>query len=626
MADPQAPATLKLPHIFSDRMMIQRDVPAPIWGWGAPGQSVTVTLAAHRVTAPIDADGRWKVSLPPSPAGGPHDLTVRSGEQTVRIADVLIGEVWLCSGQSNMEWTLNANGNLADADIAAADDPALRFFTVAKNTAAAPIDDVSGEWFAAHPKIIGECSAVAYYMARELRKTLGIPVGLIVSSWGGTAAEAWVPPESLQSTDVLRPIAKRIVPPEHLAELKPYEDPGNEGVKLGYAEMDHADGDWKTMDLPRFWESTGLNIDGSVWFRREFDLPTNWAGKELSLSLGALDDFDTTYINGVEIGRTGKETRNHWSHPRVYPVPASVLRAGRNVIAVRIFDQWGNGGFAGKSEQLFLAGPGGQIPLSGDWKFKIELELPPAPMSAATPPTSLFNAMIAPLIGYAIRGAAWYQGESNVDRGFQYRTLLTTLIQCWRQAWNQGNFPFLIVQLANFHREDANYPNGVHWAELREAQALAATALPKVGLALAIDIGEAEDIHPKNKWDVGARLALAARGIAHGQEIEYRGPTFDSLKVTGNQAIISFHHAIGLTSKNESPQGFEIAGPDRAYHPATATLEGSRVMVHSPKVPNPVAVRYGWADDPTCNLYNAADLPAVPFRSDDWPGLTDDNR
>jgi sialate O-acetylesterase len=617
------PASLKLPRIFSDRMMLQRDIPAPIWGWAKPLADVTVELAGKRASAKADNHGKWRATLPASTAGGPHELIVRSGDETLRISDVLVGEVWVCSGQSNMEWTLAQNEHLATADIAAANDPLIRHFTVTKAMTASPLDDVTGEWFHVEPKSIAGCSAVAYYMARDLRKALNVPVGVIVSSWGGTQAEAWIPRESLESVAEFDPIVKRIQIPGVTEEPKPHEDPGNEGVKLGYADANHNDGDWKTMDLPRIWESAGLDIDGSVWFRREIDIPTAWVGKELTLSLGALDDFDVTYVNGKEIGRTGKETLNPWAHPRVYKVPASVVKAGRNVIAVRIFDQWGSGGFAGKKDQLFLAGPSGQIPLTGDWKYKIELELPSISTNTAIPPTSLFNAMIAPLVGYGIRGAAWYQGESNTDRAVQYRKLLPTLIQSWRQLWKQGDFPFLIVQLANWVTNDGFFRRGVHWAEIREAQAMAARNVPNAGLAIAIDIGEAEDIHPRNKWDVGHRLALAARAIAYGQPVEHRGPAFESLKINGDKAVVSLTHAEGLVARGGPPQEFEIAGADRAFHRADASIDGNQVALHSIKVTKPVAVRYAWADNPQCNLYNAAGLPAEPFRSDDWPCLTE---
>jgi sialate O-acetylesterase len=413
-----------------------------------------------------------------------------------------------------------------------------------------------------------------------------------------------------------------------------YEDEGNKGEAMGYADPQANTSDWKSMNLPQFMETAGLKIDGAVWFRKEIEIPEAWAGKPLELNLAAIDDYDTTYFNGKRVGGIGADTPNSYSVPRHYQVPGDLVKAGRNVIAVRVFDSAGEGGFGtGK----MVLGPDGltdsqKLALAGPWSYKFELGLEPkTPDWGSRPeapgptnqnsPGVLYNAMIAPIVPFSIRGAIWYQGESNAGRAFQYRTLFPTMIRNWRTIWGEGDFPFYFVQLANWQPIKPE-PDESEWAELREAQTMTLRE-PNTGMAVIIDIGDTNDIHPRNKTDVGHRLALWALANTYNQKIEYSGPLFKSFTVNGSEVRIKFSHANGLkTSDGAAPKAFAIAGADKKFVWADAKIEGDEIVVSSKDVTKPVAVRYAWADNPVTNLYNKLDLPASPFRTDDWPGIT----
>ena len=616
--------------LFTDHMVLQRELPAPVWGWAAPGCEIKVSLAGKTATAKADEAGRWQVKLGPFPAGGPHALRVE-GTQTVILQDVLVGDVWICSGQSNMEMGMGGV-NKSQQEIAAADHPKIRLFTVPKRVSLRPQELVSSQWQVCSPQTVAGFSAVGYFFGRDLNKTLDVPIGLIHTSWGGTVAEAWTSAEALNTMDDFQPAVSQFQQlaaalesgtdkfDEQLAKWWRENDPGSaEG--LGWADPARKTADWKTMNLPTAWEQAGLpDFDGVVWFRKEFDLPESAAGQDGTLSLGPVDDIDTTWVNGVRVG--GMST---WTDLRVYKVPGRILKAGRNVVAVRVLDTGGAGGICGQADQLRFepGGNGKPIPLAGPWQYKASTSLAqtkPVPQRLDNNPnvtTVLYNGMIAPLLPYGVKGAIWYQGESNAGRPLQYRTLLPTMIRDWRSRFGVGEFPFLIVQLANFMGVQQQ-PAESGWAELREAQLLTTLKDPRCGLAVAIDIGEANDIHPRNKQDVGARLALAARGIAHGQSIEYSGPVFKSMDVADGKARLRFEHlGGGLVAKGGGPlKGFAIAGADKRFVFAEAKIDGDAVVVSSPEVSQPVAVRYGWANNPVCNFCNQAGLPASPFRTD----------
>jgi sialate O-acetylesterase len=650
-ATPQpARAEVRLPALIGSHMVLQRDRPVRLWGWGLAGENVRVSAGAASGQATTGPDGRWSIELPAQPASGPHTVSI-SGQSTIMLQDVWFGEVWVASGQSNMEWALaQANGGREAADAGCTD---LRLFTVVKATSLRPKDDVGGQWLPCDATSAASFSAVAFFFGKEIAPALGVKVGLIHSSWGGTPAEAWTSREGLASSPVLQPMVAdfeaALSNPEaqkaFAARLEAWEkanypqDSGNDGAAQGWQKPATSTADWKQMDLPQQWEKAGLAIDGAVWFRRSIDIPAAWAGKDLRLSLGSLDDFDVTYFGGEQIGRTGRETPGYWSTPRRYTVPGRLVTAGRSLIAVRVFDHFGGGGFSGVTPDLWIApidASAQAIPLAGPWEYRVERALPPAtPDFASQPralspdnpnsPTVLFGAMIAPLTPLTIRGVIWYQGENNAGAAFQYRTLFPALIRDWRRAWGRGDFPFLFVQLANYMQR-SDQPGESAWAELRDAQLLA-LALPKTGMAVAIDIGEAGDIHPRNKKDVGARLARWALADTYGKAVVKSGPLYEEFVPEGAALRVRFKHATGLTTRDRQPaRSFAIAGMDRVWRRAQARIDGDSVVVSSPEVPLPVAVRYAWADNPDATLVNADGLPASPFRTDDWPGLTGPRR
>ena len=618
--------------LFTDHVVLQRDVPVPVWGWTEPGQRVKIAMAGQSVETTADDSGKWMAKLGPYPAGGPHVLAV-TGPKTAEVKDILVGDVWICSGQSNMEWAVKSSNRPAE-EIAAANHPRLRLFTVPKKIATEPTVTVDASWEVCSPATVGEFSAVGYFFGRDLQRELNVPIGLIDSTWGGTVAEAWTSAGALDTMkDFKDGVAqirsekpepgKPIVPlAEAMATWWRKNDPGSSDQPTwADAKIDTAA--WKTMKLPGHWEQKGLeDFDGIAWFRKEVRVPEAWDGKELILHLGAIDDRDTTFFNGVEVGHR----ENHLA-ARNYKVPAGLVKAGRNVIAVRVLDTGGNGGFSGQEKDLSLALASEEkadpIALAGDWTYKVSTpmnNLSTPPEGTAPNPnriTVLYNGMIAPLKPFPIKGAIWYQGESNAGRPAQYRKLLPTMIRDWRSAFEVGEFPFYIVQLANY-MDVRKEPVNSSWAELREAQYLTTKALPNVGVALAIDIGEAKDIHPRNKQEVGRRLALDALATAYGKDVEYSGPVYKGMEAKGNTVKLTFDHVGGgLVAKGgDKLEGFAIAGEDGKFVWADAVIEGDAVVVSSPKVEKPVTVRYAWADNPICNLYNQAGLPAVPFRTD----------
>ncbi|MBN1422671.1 MAG: sialate O-acetylesterase [Planctomycetes bacterium] len=488
-------ADVKLPSIIGEHMVLQAERPIPFWGWADAGEKVVVEAGGRRGETTAGADGRWKVVLEPIEAGGPITVAIQ-GKNAIRFQDVLVGDNWVCSGQSNMQFAV-ANSNDAQKEIAAANYPKIRLFSVERRVAHEPQTDCKGEWVVCTPQTVPGFSAVGYFFGRDLHKELGTPVGLIHTSWGGTPAESWTTRETLEANPLYAPLLKR----------------------------------WA--DIEKNYPEAKAKFDAAMAAWREAAEKAKAEGKAAPRRPGA---------------PTGPDNPHN--------------------------------------------------------------------------PSTLYNAMIAPIVPFGIGGAIWYQGESNAGRAYQYRTLFRDMIEDWRMVWGQGDFPFLFVQLANFM---ATKPEPVEseWAELREAQTMT-LSLPRTGMALAIDIGEANDIHPRNKQEVGRRLALAGLAIGHRKRVAYSGPRYGSMDVEGKQIRIQFRYAYeGLVAKGGEPlKGFAIAGKDRKFVWADARIDGRSVVVWSDKVPEPVAVRYAWADNPVCNLYNGADLPAVPFRTDNWPGLT----
>lgn len=636
-------AKVKLPAVFSDNMVLQQKNKAAIWGQAEPGRSVTLatTWSTEKYTANADQKGKWKIIMSTPAYGGPYTITISDGEE-LTLNNVLIGEVWLCSGQSNMEMPLAGWGKIKDyeKEIGEAKYPHIRLLQVEHQTSNQPQADAKvagGGWHECSPESIADFSSTAYFFARELYRKNGIPVGLIHTSWGGTIAEAWTSGSTLKSMPYFTAAVNKIARTDQDKMTRNYQrdleswqktvlakDAGLVGGKPLWTATTYSDTDWKTMKLPALWEETALPaFDGVVWFRKKVTIPASWAGKELKLNLGTIDDDDITYFDGVKIGET-----KGYGETRSYTVPAANVKAGDFVISVRVSDLTGAGGIYGESKALSLESAEGEIiALEGDWKYKPGLnfkDISPAPASSQDPnrPTVLYNAMIHPFIQFAIKGAIWYQGESNADRAHQYRTLFPAMITDWRKKWNAGEFPFYFVQLANFMKT-SELPEASNWAELRDAQ-LKTLALPNTGMAVTIDIGEGTDIHPKNKQEVGRRLALIALAKTYAENTAFSGPVVISQQISGNIVTLNFKYADGglKTRSGSNVAGFALAGADQKFYWAQGVIKDKQVILTSADVPNPVAVRYAWADNPVSNLVNEEGLPASPFRTDNWPDLT----
>jgi len=630
-----AAAAIQLPSIISDNMVLQRSEKTPLWGKANAGEKVTVHFNDITVETVADEKGKWRVDLNLTKAPQtPGELTIAASE-TVTLHNVVVGEVWLCSGQSNMQWNVALSINPAE-EAATANYPLIRQFAVQNKLSNTPLEDAQGQWVVASPQTVGGFTAVGYFFGREIHQKTGQPVGLINSSWGGTDAESWTSDGQLMKSDrYAKSIEMRKMSFESLGDAQSKfetenvewenknlpKDETNEGLAKGWAKPETNTADWKTMRLPQTWQNAGLQHNGIIWFRKDVDVPADLAGKPARLELGAIDDADITYVNGEKVGDTFS-----WNAMRNYELPAGTLKAGRNVIAVRVWDHGGGGGIYNGAMRLVIDGAE-PIKIDGDWHYAIERKftvdlskLPPRPAAPATnnpnQPAVLYNGMIAPIVPYGIKGAIWYQGENNSGRHAHYRDLLGLMIGGWRKDFGQGDFPFYIVQLANFMAR-ADAPTDTNWAKLREAQSQAASTIPNSGLAVTIDIGDAADIHPKNKQDVGKRLAAIALVKDYGQAGEYSGPVYASHRVEDGKLRVTFKHTTGgLTAKGGELKGFSVAGEDGKFSWANATIDGETIVVQSPNVSTPTAVRYAWADNPECNLYNGQGFPAVPFRSD----------
>lgn len=629
-------AEVKLPKIFSSNMVLQQGMEIPVWGWADKGERVSITFNGKTVRTKAGKDGKWKVKLPVQQYGGPFTMTV-VGKNTLVFENVLIGDVWVCSGQSNMEMQV-VQSNDAEKEIAAANYPKIRLFTVPKAVAQFPKEDIeNGEWVECSPETVALFSAVGYFFGRKLQEELNIPIGLLHTSWGGTVAETWSSAETIDNDPDFKAL---------LAELRQMNMDNHQKEKMekmkkilggeipnfqvetvngipAWAANKFDDSGWKTLEVPKYWEEQGLiDVDGTAWYRKDFNLTESQTKTNGTLHLAKVDDSDVTYINGVEIG----ETKGLYNKDRIYTIDKNLLKAGKNTITVRVEDTGGNGGIWGDADELYLASSDGKVNLAGNWKFKIsKAKVGTMNIGPNSYPTLLFNAMLNPVIPYGIKGAIWYQGESNANRAKQYQRVFPEMITDWRNHWAQGDFPFYFVSLANFN-PPIEQPGESTWAELREAQTKTLN-LPNTGMAVTIDIGEADDIHPKNKQDVGLRLALNALKLTYDKNIVHSGPQYKSVEFKDGKAYITFSETgSGLMVKDRYGyvNGFSVAGSDKKFHWAKAEIiDNNRVVVYSDEVKNPISVRYAWANNPgDVNLYNHEGLPANPFRTDEWPGIT----
>jgi len=626
---------VKLPGVLTSSMVLQRNKEIKIWGWADKSEKVSVSFNKLTLSAKADTDGKWMVVFPAMKEGGPYSITIK-GKNTIVLDNILLGDVYICSGQSNMEWVVK-NTNNSESEIVNANYPEIRLLTIPKNLQYFPVDDVEGvKWTVCSPETVGRFSAVGYYFGREVYKEVKVPIGLINTSWGGTNIEAWTSKEYISRVDALKSRVEEAIPqsPEELkaSQQKKMNELsarfGLDNAKSQNTETWSLPGTdltfWQDIEVPGLWEGKGLaDIDGFIWFRREFVIPENLVGKEWTLSLGKIDDGDITYINGKLVG----QTKDKYDVTRVYSIPAGILTPGINFIAVRVEDTGGGGGFYSPKEDLKLACDATEISLSGTWKCRLTPESLKISTGGANPnaiPSSLFNGMINPLLNLAVTGAIWYQGESNASKAYQYRTLFPLMIENWRASWKQQDLHFFFVQLANYMAPDVQ-PVESEWAELREAQTMT-LSLPLTGMAVTTDIGEANDIHPRNKQDVGRRLALQALKTVYNKPVVNNGPVYKSMEFEGEIIILNFDHEFGpLLAKDKYGylKGFAIAGKDRKFYWAQARIFENKVFVRSEEVPDPVAVRYAWANNPDdANLYNEEGLPASPFRTDEWEGLT----
>lgn len=632
-------ASLSLPALFSDHMVLQRDQSTLIWGKDQPNTEVQVSIQNKVFRGKTDENGSFRIKLSPSKAGGPFDLRVKGSSEKV-IRDVWFGEVWICSGQSNMEWPMSlANDRELGKQEA---DPHIRMFTVQKRFSDVKVPDVNGNWQVAAPNTVDGFSAVGYAYARKLWRELKVPIGMIHTSWGGTPAEAWTD-LNLLNDPMLAPIRDRYEAGREKAPdaLKKYQDRVAEyQVKalpdffdesdLGWTAGDFDDSSWNQTNLPHQFPN---DFDGAYFYRKVIQLTRTQVESIKTLSLGAIDDFDITYVNGIKVGSTDMRTLNFWSVPRKYEIKPGVLKEGINVIAIKVYDHMGAGGFFGSAGEIQL----GSVSIAEGWKFKegkrhVALDASktgpqPQPPSFGTDqnsPGSLYNAMLEPLAPYTLRGAIWYQGESNAGRSVQYKPLMETMIKNWREIFMAPEMPFYIVQLANF---GAINPNQVDsgWAELRDVQDQLGLQKNQ-GTATIIDIGDPADIHPRNKKDVGERLARIALVKTYRKKMVWHGPRLNSATFLGNTAYLKFDSSAGLMTRDgAAPKGFLVCDENRNWHAPQAELKKGGITLVSPQG-NIKYIRYAWQDSPVVNLFNAEGLPMMPFRTDDFPLVTRNNR
>ncbi len=644
-----------MPAIFSDNMVLQQKSFVPIWGKAKPESKVKITTSwKQTAVTKTNDDGSWMVKIKTPKAGGPYELKIEIGDTTIIYKNILIGEVWLCSGQSNMEmplagWPPRDTIWGATEEIKNATNSKIRFFTVTRSISTKPEFNCEGKWVESNPETASRFSATAYFFGKKLFDELKVPIGLIHSSWGGTPIEAWTGGKFISQVEQYKSIVEQlekskdeIIKLKEWLKTKPVVDLTNSEKKWKDADfndsmcskIDFDDSRWKEMNLPTNWERTEMgNFDGVVWFRKKIEIPDVWLNKELILELGPIDDIDATYVNGIKIG--GYEEEGFWQIDRIYTVPTEINIKKELTIAVRVIDNQGGGGIWGAKEKMKIYPKDSTnfISLAGNWKY-----LPVAEFSSgkyylfdpitqdyynrpklsvdlsAYTPTTLYNAMIAPLIPYRIKGVIWYQGESNTGNPELYKTLFPLMIRNWREDWKQGNFSFYFVQIAPY-----NYGEQTQSQKLREAQ-MQTLSVPATGMAVTLDIGNPENIHPGNKKDVGKRLALWALAKNYNKKVIYSGPIYKSIKIVNDKIELTFDYADGglIIKERNGENNFLIAGEDKVFKKAEVKVIGKKLIVSNPEIKKPVAVRYCWDNTSEATLFNKAGLPASSFRTDNW--------
>lgn len=616
---------VKLPRLIRDSMILQRDINLNIWGWAAANEKISLRFNNKTYKTSADKNGDWQIKLPPTPAGGPYTMDINK----IIIKDILFGDVWFCSGQSNMVHQMNIHDVSLAKDIAEANYPQIRQFWIptVTNVQAAEKDYPTSYWKPAVGEDVRPFSVLAYFFAKKIYDRYRVPIGIINSSVGGPPIEAWISEEGLKDyPSIIATIAKNkdtaYTNSFNRRPASPSNRPADKGLSenIKWYDANYVPKNWRNINVPGYWEDQGLkDLNGVVWYRKEIEVPASMTGKAARIFLGRIVDTDELYINGKRVGNTT------YQYPqRRYHLPTDILKPGKNIVVVRVTNNFGKGGFVPDKPYCVFAG-NDTIDLKGTWQYKVGAAYVPARggggggsgFSAQNEPTALYNAMVAPAVRYAIKGICWYQGEANTGRAQEYDELQAAMVSDWRKKWNLGVLPFLYVQLPNFM--DYNYlPSESNWAMLRESQ-LKALSVPNTAMAVTIDLGEWNDLHPDNKKDIGIRLSLAAMKLAYNENLEYSGPLYQSAAIDGNRIIVSFTHTgSGLTTNDgELPSEFAIAGEDKKFVWAKTKIEGDKVVVWSEEITNPKYVRYAWADNPAFpNLYNKEGLPASPFRTD----------
>ncbi|MDR0792389.1 MAG: sialate O-acetylesterase [Chitinophagaceae bacterium] len=619
-------AQIRLPRLIRDSMILQRDIPVKIWGWAAKNEQVKISFNNKTYKTTADAAGKWKVMLAATKAGGPYTMTI-SGSNKIVLKDILLGDVWICAGQSNMVHQMALHSVRYADEIAGANEPEIRQFWVPNVTnLQSPQEDLpAGSWKWANPTDVKDFSAVAYFFAKKLYEKYHVPIGIINESWGGVPIEAWMSEESLKDFPaILNTVQKNKdtayiagLNKKNLDNIKKIAPPEDKGMTEKWYDAAYVPKQWHRIAVPGFWQDQGAKVNGVVWYRKEINVPASMLQVPAKVFLGRIVDADVLYINGQQIGNT-----TYLYPQRRYAVPTGVLKEGKNIFTVRITNNLGKGGFVPDKPYQLISGKD-TIDLAGYWEYKVGLVYRPQQgfggggIVAQNQPTALYNAMLAPVIDYSIKGFVWYQGESNAGKAAEYARLQPALIVDWRNKWNEGALPFLFTQLPGFG--DYNYlPSESQWADFREAQAKS-LSVQNTAMVVTIDVGEWNDIHPDRKKEVGDRLALAAEKIAYNENISYLCPMFQSASIEENTIIISFTNAAnGLTTNDgEEPQEFAIAGADKKFVWAKAQIQGNKIIVSSNEISEPKYVRYAWADMPVNpNLINKEGLPVAPFRTD----------
>ncbi|MCX7798090.1 MAG: sialate O-acetylesterase [Melioribacter sp.] len=650
-----AQTKVELPSIFSDNMVLQQKSFVNIWGKATPGTEIKITASwKQTVFTKTKNDGYWTAKIKTPKAGGPYEMKIQAGDTTIVFKNILIGEVWLCSGQSNMEmplagWPPKDTIYGAKEEIKNSTNSNIRFFTVTRSISSKPEFNCEGKWVESNPESASRFSATAYFFGKKLYNELKVPIGLIHSSWGGTPVEAWTGAKYISKIEQYKNIVEQldkskdeIIKLREWLNKKPVVDISKRTEKWKDADfrdsicskIDYDDSNWREMNLPTTWERTEVgNFDGVVWFRKKIEIPETWLNKDLIIELGPIDDIDATFINGVKVG--GYEEEGFWQEDRIYKIPFNIISSKEILIAVRVIDNQGGGGIWGPKEKMKLYPKDSTnfISLAGNWKYlpvaeylsgkyylfdvkKLEYYDRPklsVDLSAYTP-TALYNAMIAPLIPYRIKGVIWYQGESNTGNPELYKILFPLMIKNWRADWKQGNFPFYFVQIAPY-----NYGEQIQSQKLREAQ-MQSLSVPNTGMVVTLDIGNPNNIHPGNKKDVGERLALWALAKDYNKKIVFSGPIFKSMKILKDKIELTFKYSDGglIIKEQNGKNNFTIAGEDKIFRNAEVKIKGKKLLVFNPNIKKPVAVRYCWDNTSEATLFNKAGLPASSFRTDNW--------